>query len=454
LNKYVIKVNNLGKCYREPSHPDGLLWALRHFSLEILPGEVWGIIGANGAGKSTLLKLLSRVTRPSEGNFEIRGKVHSILELGMGFHAELTGIDNLYVAAALQGVNRRSIRKKLDSIIAFSGLSDAVYQPLRTYSSGMKVRLAFALAAHVSPDILILDEILAVGDETFQRKCFESIRKFIAEGVTVIFVSHDMKLISLICNKCILLENGLVIDKGNPEKVIESYSKIMGPSIMVKDLTLTRSGDYIQLFNKNVRITKRFGLNTSFRVNGIWYDPRYILWDEEVIEEKQLSLTGRYISFPLRMRWTLFFGDDSILHWHVDCQVEDNIQIDRFQANIMLNHQFSQWQVGNIRESFPSSFLWATGEDWTRIWIGGPENVLVAYSDHERFAGRVEFSSENRDGAMVIVSSDPEFKSYLLQYLKTWRQGDIISAGECIGFSGRIRIIEEVRDRFIDNEYL
>ena len=191
----IITIRNLGKKYRKSKASDDWLWALRDVSLDIFKGDVWGIIGRNGAGKSTLLKLLSKVTRSSEGTFEIQGRVHSILELGMGFHSELTGIDNLYVAGALQGMSRQDIRVRLNDIVDFSGLGEAVFQPLRTYSSGMRVRLAFALAAHASPDILILDEILAVGDELFQRKCFEVIRTFLRKGVTVLFVSHDMKLV-------------------------------------------------------------------------------------------------------------------------------------------------------------------------------------------------------------------------------------------------------------------
>lgn len=440
MTEPVIRIRNLGKSYRDPKYPGGSLWAVRNVSLDIFKGDVWGIIGRNGAGKSTLLKLLSNVTRPSEGAFNIRGRVHSILELGMGFHVELNGIDNLYVAGALQGMNRREIRGRLADIIAFSGLGDAVYQPLRTYSSGMRVRLAFALAAYTSPDILILDEILAVGDEMFQRKCFEAIRTFLSRGVTVLFVSHDMKLVSLICTKCILLHNGCVIDEGPPETVIESYSRIMGPSISKDAVTVTHAGRYMQLFHNNFRITKRFGLYTSVRANRVWYDPAYILWDEETLSDNRIVLKGHYITVPLAMTWIFSFSGDAGLEWKVFLHNRENLHIERFQVNIMLNSHFTHWEAGEERCAFPDSFEWRTGEDWTRHWIGRPDETLSAYADHPRFRGSVRFTSRNPAGVMAVVSSSPEFKAHLLQYLKTWCLGKPQPPGDHLFFEGTLTI--------------
>ncbi len=439
----IITIRNLGKKYRKSKSANEWLWALRDVSLDIFKGDVWGIIGRNGAGKSTLLKLLSKVTRQSEGSFEIQGRVHSILELGMGFHSELTGIDNLYVAGALQGLSRRDIRARLSDIVDFSGLGEAVFQPLRTYSSGMRVRLAFALAAHTSPDILILDEILAVGDEVFQRKCFEVIRTFLRKGVTVLFVSHDMKLVSLICTKCILLHNGRIIDQGTPDEVIESYSRIMGPSISKGAVTVTHAGMYMQLFHQNFRITKRFGLYTSVRANRVWYDPAYILWDEETISEDSIVLKGHYITVPLAMTWIFSFSDTDSLEWKVYFHNTGNLGIERFQVNIMLNSHFTHWVADGERHSFPERFGWRTGEDWARHWIGPPNAVVSAYAMHNRFEGEVEFTSKNQSGVMAVVSSSPEYKAHLLQYLKTWQRGEVIPSGDHLFFEGSFAIHEQ-----------
>lgn len=450
MDDNVITIRDLGKCYKAQQKPGSASWALRHIDLEISRGEVWGIIGRNGAGKSTLLKLLAQVTRPSEGSFRISGKVYAILELGMGFHSELTGIDNLYVAGALQGMKRSDIRRRLGAIVEFSGLGDSIYQPLRTYSSGMRVRLAFALAAHSFPDILILDEILAVGDEEFQRKCFEVIREFIAAGVTVLFVSHDMKLISLICKQCLLLQNGEIVARGGPEAVIESYSRIMGPSISRHHLTLTHAGHYMHLFSGEFPVTRRFGLYTSIRVNRVWYDPAYILWDQQTRSDDRIELTGHFMTVPISMTWVFHLSGDHHLHWQVTMCLGQEIHIERFQANVMLSRYFTEWEAGGTRARFPEDFDWFTGEDWTRHWIGAPESRLAAVSSGERGRCRVEFSSDCRCGAMVVVTSSPEFSANVLQYLRTWNEGDHLGGGSHQLFSGRISVPEITREHVID----
>ncbi|HPQ41036.1 MAG TPA: ABC transporter ATP-binding protein [bacterium] len=439
----VIRIRDLGKGYPDRQAGDGTLWALRHVSVNIMPGEVWGIIGRNGAGKSTLLKLLSRVTRPSEGNFDIVGKTYSLLELGMGFHPELNGIDNLYVAGAIQGMSRKTIRENLDSIVTFAGIGDAIYQPLRTYSSGMRVRLAFALAAHTHPDILILDEILAVGDEAFQRKCFEAVRTFLKRGVTVLFVSHDMKLVSLICTRCMLLHHGEIIDVGAPEEVIESYSRIIGPGIQRGAVTLTRARHYMQLFIDNFSVTRRFGLYTSVRSQGVWYDPGYILWDEEVHDTDRITMSGHYITVPLGMTWEFRFVSDTEIEWIIWFDIDASLHLDRFQINIMLNHRFSYWFAEDLSyQAFPGDFKWYAGEDWTRHWIGSPAAVIGAAVRYGRWSGDVTFSTSNSQGALTVVTSNLLFKAHVLQYLKVWSRSERLTTGRYRFFSGRIQLKE------------
>ena len=204
---------------------DEEFWALKDVNLEIRRGERVGIIGRNGAGKSTLLKILSRITEPTTGRVEILGRVASLLEVGTGFHPELTGRENIYLNGAILGMGRKEIASKLEEIVEFAGINRHLDTPVKRYSSGMYVRLAFAVAAHIEPEILVIDEVLAVGDLGFQKKCLGKMNSFSDEkGKTVIFVSHNMAAIRQLCNKAILLSHGNAVDQGMPEKIIESYT--------------------------------------------------------------------------------------------------------------------------------------------------------------------------------------------------------------------------------------
>src|SRR5256886_3168090 len=199
-------------------------WALKDVSFDVKRGEVVGIIGRNGAGKSTLLKILSRITDPTEGRVKLRGRVASLLEVGTGFHPELTGRENIYLNGAILGMNRAEIRRKFDEIVAFAEIEKFLDTPVKRYSSGMYVRLAFAVAAHLDPEILLIDEVLAVGDAEFQTKCLEKMENVVGkEGRTLIFVSHDMDAICHLCSRCILLRQGEVAKIGNAADVVGAY---------------------------------------------------------------------------------------------------------------------------------------------------------------------------------------------------------------------------------------
>jgi lipopolysaccharide transport system ATP-binding protein len=199
-------------------------WALREINLEIRRGEVVGIIGRNGAGKSTLLKILSRITEPSEGRVEITGRVASLLEVGTGFHPELTGRENIYVNGAILGMSRAEVRRKFDEIVAFADVERFLDTPVKRYSSGMHVRLAFSVAAHMEPEILIVDEVLAVGDAAFQEKCIGKMNAVAkSEGRTVLFVSHNMSAIQHLCSRAVLLRAGRILADGETTSTVATY---------------------------------------------------------------------------------------------------------------------------------------------------------------------------------------------------------------------------------------
>ncbi|TAG51247.1 MAG: ABC transporter ATP-binding protein [Cytophagales bacterium] len=201
------------------------VWALKDINFEVMPGEILGIIGKNGAGKSTLLKILSKVTGPTTGRIDYNGRIGSLLEVGTGFHPELTGRENIFLNGAILGMTKHEIRSKLDEIIDFSGCERYIDTPVKRYSSGMTVRLGFAVAAHLEPEILVVDEVLAVGDAEFQKKAIGKMQDVSKnDGRTVIFVSHNLNAINLLCTKAILFSNGILIKNDNVKDVIEYYS--------------------------------------------------------------------------------------------------------------------------------------------------------------------------------------------------------------------------------------
>ena len=278
------------KTLKDCRRPNDTFWALKDVNFEIERGEVVGIIGRNGAGKSTLLKILSRITYPTEGEITMRGRVGSLLEVGTGFHPELTGRENIYFNGAILGMKKKEIDDKFDEIVKFSGVEKFLDTPVKRYSSGMQVRLAFSVAANLDPEILVVDEVLAVGDAEFQKKCLGKMSEVAKGGRTVLFVSHNLGAIQSLCNRAILLQNGIIIQDSNSEKAIAQY---MGKSGKKQDGFVIREGfnpdsdllESVELFDgrmnrqtyftfnetmfirlkTNANITERFGLEVRIK---------------------------------------------------------------------------------------------------------------------------------------------------------------------------------------------
>jgi len=203
------------------------VWALRDVSFAVDPGSAIGLVGRNGSGKTTLLRLLSGIVKPTSGRVTVGGRIGSLLELGAGFHPDLTGRENVYLNGSIHGLRRAAIREKLDEIVAFAGLEDFIDLPVRTYSSGMYMRLGFAIAAHIEADVLLLDEVFAVGDEAFQRKCFGKIFEFKQRGGTIVFVSHDAGAVERLCDRAVLLSDGRVAFDGPTHEAVVAYRRML-----------------------------------------------------------------------------------------------------------------------------------------------------------------------------------------------------------------------------------
>jgi lipopolysaccharide transport system ATP-binding protein len=245
-------------------------WALKDISFELEAGQTLGIIGYNGAGKSTLLKILSRITRPTSGRGEIRGRVGSLLEIGTGFHSELSGRENVYLNGAILGMRRVEIEAKFDEIVAFADIGEFLDTPVKHYSSGMFMRLAFAVAAHLDPEILIVDEVLAVGDINFQRKCLGKMQEVGQSGRTILFVSHDMAAVSRICDRAIVLSNGRIVASGPSGEAIGQYlaGTWGAPAERIFDGDLRAASDAVRLervrvINKGHDLTSRFDIRDA-----------------------------------------------------------------------------------------------------------------------------------------------------------------------------------------------
>ena len=241
-----------------------VIWALRDISFEVKQGEVLGIVGRNGAGKSTLLKILCRITDPTHGFAEIRGRISSLLEVGTGFHPELTGRENIYLNGTILGMRKQEVERKFDEIVDFSGVEKFLDTPVKRYSSGMRVRLAFSVAAHLEPELLIIDEVLAVGDAAFQQKCLNKMEDAGQTGRTVIFVSHNMPAVTRLCSRAILLEEGRITKDGPADEVVSTYlTSNMGTTAAREwpDMESAPGSSIVRL--RAVRVTNESGETTE-----------------------------------------------------------------------------------------------------------------------------------------------------------------------------------------------
>jgi len=283
---------------REPTGPLREVWALRDVSFDVRQGEVLGLIGPNGAGKSTLLKVLARVTQPTAGQAEVRGRVGSMLDVGVGFHPELSGRENVFLNGAILGMRRSEVQRRFDQIVEFAGLETFVDLPVKHYSSGMYMRLAFAVAAHLDTEILFVDEVLAVGDASFQKKCLGTMSQVAGQGRTIILVSHNMPPILALCHRVLRLEHGCVVEQGAPRDVVRRYlDQQLATTIVPLDQRNDRSGDgsaritSIRIENgdgeSGITSRSRLKITIGYRSDGPLRRPQFVV---TIVDELDIGL--------------------------------------------------------------------------------------------------------------------------------------------------------------------
>lgn len=414
MTDWAIKVENLGKRYRlnhlqesqryvtlrevlvkrfkqlfedrpAPHSAREDFWALRDISFAIGQGEAVGIIGRNGAGKSTLLKILSRITEPTLGRVRIRGRVSSLLEVGTGFHPELTGRENIYLNGTVLGMKRKEIDRKLDAIIAFSGVEKFVDTPVKRFSSGMQVRLAFAVAAHLEPEILIIDEVLAVGDAAFQKKCLGKMQDVTAEGRTVLFVSHDLAAVEKLCSRAILLDEGRYEADGPTSQTIGRYQNNL---LQAASADLTTRSD-----RKGEGSTKLTGIklmDESGREQSVFFSGKPLRIRMSYRSQEEKPLMNCRVSISVNSWGKVYFLASTELHTHgsltlppegfIDCVVDQlPLSLGTYYLSpfVEVNGIVQDWIDSAAILQVEDGNFYGTGKDYPIGWEG--KTVLVRH---------------------------------------------------------------------------
>lgn len=336
MNNIAISVKNLSKSYRlyknpaerlkELLHPFGKkyhrnFWALRDINLEIPKGTTFGIIGQNGSGKSTLLQVMTGILQPTTGSVKVNGRVSALLELGSGFNPEFTGRENAFMGGAIMGISREEMEERFDEIAAFADIGDFIEQPVKTYSSGMYVRLAFSVAINVDPDILVVDEVLAVGDMRFQKKCMEKLDDFRDMGKTIIFCSHDMHAVGELCKTAYWIDSGSIHDSGEPAKVISSYVSFLSRANgyrspqFVEQHEQKKSPNYYVRNSDEVEITKVSIFDDEGKERDVFYTGENLIFEVEYIAKNGIKdpnysvILFRHDRTPIAITKTNYFKE-------------------------------------------------------------------------------------------------------------------------------------------------
>ncbi len=424
-------------------------WALKGINFELEKGGILGVVGENGAGKSTILKLIAGMITPDRGEAVVSGKVSGLLELGAGFQPELTGMENIKLLASLFGAGRGSIEDKKEEIAGFADLGKFIYAPVKCYSQGMFVRLAFAVAVHMDPDIFLIDDTLAVGDEFFQRKCIRKIFEIKETGKTIVFVSHDMAMLSRLCKRALFLKDGRIVEDNLVDKVLPLYTRTVGKREGVGVLT---KGELSCVFNNgrlflNLRdqlLTPNSGAYTTLLIKNKWYSSLSADWHVETRLDNKLVARGEFYQLGLVETWRLELTDKGYIQWDVEMESKEPLQIEEGYLNLTLTDQYTRWLTSLERGEFAP--ITTDNKNWEPLLEGYTFRRCIGVMAEKSLKDKIpslvfEQSGERAGNHAQIFNTDYLTHSRVLQYkLGGLANGPMAQADRFIYFSGKLML--------------
>lgn len=423
-------------------------WALKGINFELENSETLGIIGENGAGKSTVLKLIAGMINPDRGEVSVSGRVSGLLELGAGFQTELTGRDNIYLNASLFGLNKAQIEAVYEEIVNFASIGKFINAPVKCYSQGMFVRLAFAIAIHVNPDILLIDDTLAVGDEYFQRRCINKIFELKEQGKTIVFVTHDMQMLSRLCKRALFLKEGRIVKDDLTDKVIPLYSQTVGERrgvgvLQRNEMSLVfNNGRFFLNWQDNL-LTPGSGAHASFLINNKWYNSQQADW-EVTREENKITATGEFYQLGLKQIWRLELLDGYNIAWDIELDSEAGAEIQEGQATVTLINEYTNWLTPLEKGNFPA--IEYKNKNWqllldAKSWKNCVGAVSKDVSNKKIPSFIFEQNDYRSDSRLQISNSDYINNCRVLQYKTLYLEDRLAPKEEHpIYFSGKITL--------------
>lgn len=467
----VIKFNDVWEMYKIKFNLDGkITWeefrALKGISFNVERGENIGIIGENGAGKSTVLKLIMGMLKPDKGQIQVSGKISGLLELGAGFQPELTGRENIYLNAGLFGLTQGQIKDKYEGMVRFADIGRFINAPVKYYSQGMFVRLAFAIAIHIDPDILLIDDTLAVGDEHFQRKCIKKIFELIEQGITIILVTHDMNMLKRICKRAIFIKAGEIIKDDSVEKVIPLYTQMVGEKRGVGAL---ERGNLNLVFNNgrlflnwiDKLITPNQGMHTAFMISDRWYSSLQADWEVKKQDGNILLAVGKFYQLEITQAWKLEIFDDYEIKVDIEITSEHPLEIREGCTNIVLTNEYTNWFTTLEKGEFPS--IGHKNKDWQSLLQGNIFLRCIGVEEKNVSDGTIpslifKKDSHSSSTSAQIINTDYITNCRMLQYRTLRLQDYSVAQFKHIPyFSGKIvfgitdiqKYINNLQDEFI-----
>jgi ABC-type polysaccharide/polyol phosphate transport system ATPase subunit len=467
----IIEFSDVWEMYRIKFVIDGKaswenFWALKDISFKIGKGETLGIVGENGAGKSTILKLIAGMMKPDRGKVEVLDRVSGLLELGAGFQPELTGRENLYLNAGLFGLTKNQIDEKYEEIVNFANIGKFINAPVKCYSQGMFVRLAFGIAIHMDPDILLIDDTLAVGDEYFQRKCIKKIFQIKEQNKAIIFVTHDMNMLSRLCKRALFLKDGRIIKDGLINGVVPLYTQMIGTRKGVgilerPPLNLVFNNGQFFLNWQDKLLTPNSGAYTVFRIANKWYSSLQADWEVKREDENKLIATGKFYQLALTQIWRLELTNDYAVKWDIEMELKEPLEIQEGCTNIMLTNEYARWFTTLEKGKFP--LINDKDKNWQELVKSNISRNSIGVEARENSGSKIpslafEHSNPLYQNQAHILNTDYLVNCRVLQYKTLGLQNySAIQANRFIYFSGKIILdipnignyLKNLQDEFI-----